>query len=443
VPKEGLGKCSDEELHFYYSILKECVNLEKVYPQYMVKISDTKKRFIDFALIGDECKFALELDGYTYHGKGKISEEKYEDGLLRNNQLVMQNWIVLHFSYRQVRDNPVGCRLQIKKAIKDFPELKRVPYSRKTVEDNVMSINGYNSREQTPTTQSALTQEGDCIDMHLHKKKSMQSNDKVDSPTILKYIDDCVDIPSRMRIEMSNNDKVNPPQEVIFYNYFPSLHPNPFDGNYWMKPKKSMVLYSEKYSSMHVACIDSGEIVKLITSDFHTFPQEHRVDVLSPLSSVNFLWKKGEHPIRGDKLYLLAYAGENRYLAWCNGAVISVWSRGISMDNKIPLSYPTEYSWAWYRGKYPITTDLWLKLRTVDKVEGWLKYSSDEDWMKNNHDIYFTAEDINRHVELVVDKMLQCTGKVERIVNLKKMGGPSRVCYLTDDDVTVATVSSK
>ncbi|MBR6669960.1 MAG: ATP-dependent helicase, partial [Ruminococcus sp.] len=47
-----------------------------------------KRRYIDFALMSEQSKIAIEIDGETYHNPGRISENKYYDDLLKQNSLV-------------------------------------------------------------------------------------------------------------------------------------------------------------------------------------------------------------------------------------------------------------------------------------------------------------------------------------------------------------------
>ena len=45
-------------------------------------------RYIDFALLSEDLKIAIEVDGETYHNPNRISSNKYYDDLLKQNSLI-------------------------------------------------------------------------------------------------------------------------------------------------------------------------------------------------------------------------------------------------------------------------------------------------------------------------------------------------------------------
>ena len=51
-------------------------------------------------------KFAIEIDGETYHNPSKVSENKYADDLLKQNSLIYDNWKVYRWIYSQLEKQP-------------------------------------------------------------------------------------------------------------------------------------------------------------------------------------------------------------------------------------------------------------------------------------------------------------------------------------------------
>lgn len=74
------------------------------------------ERYADFVYTKGGIRLLIEIDGYTTHAKN-ISEKVYEDHLERQNDLVLQGWLILRFSARQVMQKPMLCQLKITQAI--------------------------------------------------------------------------------------------------------------------------------------------------------------------------------------------------------------------------------------------------------------------------------------------------------------------------------------
>ncbi len=64
-----------------------------------------KDRYIDFAIDSLLDRYAIEIDGETYHPRVLTSED-YEDQLLRQNSLIHQGWRVLRWTDRQLAERP-------------------------------------------------------------------------------------------------------------------------------------------------------------------------------------------------------------------------------------------------------------------------------------------------------------------------------------------------
>ncbi|MHC9000093.1 DEAD/DEAH box helicase [Enterococcus bulliens] len=65
-----------------------------------------KQRRIDFAFHDEGLnKIAFEIDGESYHAEGAITSDEFDDSLFRQNELIINNWHVLRFSYTQLQDS--------------------------------------------------------------------------------------------------------------------------------------------------------------------------------------------------------------------------------------------------------------------------------------------------------------------------------------------------
>lgn len=63
----------------------------KLFIQYGIEDIYGRSRFIDFAIINDKEKIAIEIDGEGVHEPGKVSHKKYYDDLLKQNSIIYKN----------------------------------------------------------------------------------------------------------------------------------------------------------------------------------------------------------------------------------------------------------------------------------------------------------------------------------------------------------------
>ncbi len=70
-------------------------------------------RYIDFALASILDRYAIEIDGETFHHPAALTSEAYEDQLLRQNSLIHLGWRVLRWTDRQLAEKPSSVREQI------------------------------------------------------------------------------------------------------------------------------------------------------------------------------------------------------------------------------------------------------------------------------------------------------------------------------------------
>jgi very-short-patch-repair endonuclease len=91
--------------HFHY-----------LHPEYEVNDFKDGKRYLDFAYIRPAIRICLEIDGYGPHLKN-ISRWQFSDSLERQNQLVIDGWTVIRFSYDQVKEQPRRCQQIVQQVI--------------------------------------------------------------------------------------------------------------------------------------------------------------------------------------------------------------------------------------------------------------------------------------------------------------------------------------
>nr|WP_205603360.1 DNA-binding response regulator [Heyndrickxia shackletonii] len=87
-----------------------------LHPEYEVDDFKDGKRYLDFAYIRPTIQICLEVDGYGPHLRN-ISRWQFSDSLERQNQLVIDGWTVIRFSYDQVNEKPRRCQQIVQQVI--------------------------------------------------------------------------------------------------------------------------------------------------------------------------------------------------------------------------------------------------------------------------------------------------------------------------------------
>jgi very-short-patch-repair endonuclease len=87
-----------------------------LHPEYEVDDFKDGKRYLDFAYIRPAVRLCFEVDGYGPHLKN-ISRWQFSDNLERQNQLVIDGWTVIRFSYDQVKEQPRRCQQMVQHVI--------------------------------------------------------------------------------------------------------------------------------------------------------------------------------------------------------------------------------------------------------------------------------------------------------------------------------------
>lgn len=114
-------------------------NIKYVIPQYPFLDSEGRTRRIDFAIIREGKKLALEVNGETYHAEGIIPNEMFDDNLNRQNEILNAGWHLLRYSYSQLQHPEWRKRVgeSIRRVVyKTFPEL----LSESLIEPNYLQI---------------------------------------------------------------------------------------------------------------------------------------------------------------------------------------------------------------------------------------------------------------------------------------------------------------
>lgn len=78
--------------------------LKYLIPQYPFIDSAGRSRKIDFVFKIDQVKIAFEVDGESYHSEDNITKELFDDNLNRQNEIILNGWLLQRFSYNQLLD---------------------------------------------------------------------------------------------------------------------------------------------------------------------------------------------------------------------------------------------------------------------------------------------------------------------------------------------------
>jgi len=110
-----------------------------LHPEYEVDDFKDGKRYLDFAYIRPGIRICLEIDGYGPHFKN-ISRWQFSDNLERQNQLMIDGWTVIRFSYDQVKEKPRRCQQIVQQVIGQWLGDELDPTSLSIVEKEVLRL---------------------------------------------------------------------------------------------------------------------------------------------------------------------------------------------------------------------------------------------------------------------------------------------------------------
>ncbi|WP_082198558.1 hypothetical protein [Bacillus sp. FJAT-26390] len=84
-------------------------SFEHLHPEYEVNDYRDGSRFLDFTYMRPPYRISIEINGYGPHQKN-ASRRKFSDDRFRQNQLVLDDWIIVRFSYDDLRERPRQCQ---------------------------------------------------------------------------------------------------------------------------------------------------------------------------------------------------------------------------------------------------------------------------------------------------------------------------------------------
>ncbi len=146
---EALSSTSFLEYAFLRWVLTPAVRPDLyrlVRPQAEVKVSGRTYR-VDYEIVGSERTFAIELDGYEYHGsRGAFSYDR-----MRQNDLHASGRIVARFSYDSVRRDTERCVCQLQALLLGDPLLAGFMVADPVIETPLMDPDPTHALAPSPT----------------------------------------------------------------------------------------------------------------------------------------------------------------------------------------------------------------------------------------------------------------------------------------------------
>jgi hypothetical protein len=101
-PNTGIGKslCNTTERKFCEQILRQCVSIPEIHPQYSV---NNGQYYIDFAILFENGrKIALEIEGSLKYTKLGANQTLLDDHCRRHNELILEGWEVFFFTWGDI-----------------------------------------------------------------------------------------------------------------------------------------------------------------------------------------------------------------------------------------------------------------------------------------------------------------------------------------------------
>ncbi|MBD2867945.1 PDDEXK family nuclease [Paenibacillus arenilitoris] len=83
-----------------------------LHPEYETYDYKDGNRYIDFGYIRSRIRLAIEIDGYGPHWRN-LDRTQFANQLRRQNDLVIDGWIVLRFSYDDIKEHPRFCQQKL------------------------------------------------------------------------------------------------------------------------------------------------------------------------------------------------------------------------------------------------------------------------------------------------------------------------------------------
>lgn len=118
--------CSEAERLFCRDVLSQALPGGFYSSQYMVCLPSGVRK-IDFAFRSpDNRKIAIEMDGYGPH-VANLTREKFDEQLIRQNELILDGWQVLRFSFDQCVNQAADCVAAIRSLVGADTRVKAFP----------------------------------------------------------------------------------------------------------------------------------------------------------------------------------------------------------------------------------------------------------------------------------------------------------------------------
>lgn len=91
-------------------------NLDHLHAEFEVHDFKDGVRYLDFAFILPGLKLCIEIDGFSTHGRN-LTRWQFDDQLDRQNDLILDDWKILRFSYDRIKENPRYCQQKLLQAL--------------------------------------------------------------------------------------------------------------------------------------------------------------------------------------------------------------------------------------------------------------------------------------------------------------------------------------
>ena len=129
--QENESKMNDIERRFVEDVFYPYAGengLDYLKAQTPFEDSECRTRKLDFTVDTNRFRYVIEIDGYTYHAEGaqRVSPEYFDDLLQKQNDLILNGYILIRFSYNQIRNHPDVCINTLRRSFKADAEIN--PY---------------------------------------------------------------------------------------------------------------------------------------------------------------------------------------------------------------------------------------------------------------------------------------------------------------------------
>ncbi len=99
------------------------------------KDTEGRTRLHDFVIVTEGKQIAIEIEGEAYHNPALVGEEKFSDDLLRANAQILEGWMRVSYTPRNLSGNIEVVKKQLKELIGDSP--KFIDYVFKEEDDEI------------------------------------------------------------------------------------------------------------------------------------------------------------------------------------------------------------------------------------------------------------------------------------------------------------------